>query len=115
MNLYEKAIKAWGPKSQQLKCIEELGELSADLARHVNGHASHDLLGEIADVVIMLEQLKLMFPDWEKAFKIKYESLEKRLSQMDSLDEMTRISQEAGLYEDTSKIWFNFFGKEKLK
>ena len=47
------------------KAIEELGELTSDLARRQNGKVRLlDLVGEIADCTIMLEQLRQIFgPD----------------------------------------------------
>ena len=63
--LYEKAILKWGKRSQIDMAIEESGELIVALSkrfRNHNGSTIDDIIGEIADVEIMLEQMKLIFP-----------------------------------------------------
>jgi NTP pyrophosphatase (non-canonical NTP hydrolase) len=56
------AILHFGVPSQISKAIEELSELSTELARHQNKRAMNvDIIDEIADCVIMLVQLTLIF------------------------------------------------------
>ena len=50
--VYETAIETWGMESQVWMVIEEMSELKND---------PDALADEIADVTIMLEQLRLMF------------------------------------------------------
>lgn len=57
---YHRAIEVYGPHAQILKAIEELGELQQALSRFLNG-LDHNAEEEIADVYIMLRQLKLIF------------------------------------------------------
>ena len=50
-------------KAQMVKCCEELSELNVAILKYVNGLGSSDaVLDEIADVYIMLEQLKAIMP-----------------------------------------------------
>ncbi len=90
--LYIKAIIEWGEAAQVRMAIEECSELITVLAkqgRNRNGSTTDDVLGEMADVEIMLEQLKIIF-DYESSilntstFKQKKEAklarLEKRLN-----------------------------------
>lgn len=54
---------AYGSRAQMIKCCEELSELSTAILHHVNKGENHEaILEEMADVYIMLEQLKSMIP-----------------------------------------------------
>jgi len=56
------AIEAFGNDSQIGMCIEECGELIAALNRYNRGRIRiKDVAGELADVCIMIEQMKLVF------------------------------------------------------
>jgi len=68
-----RAVWRWGPAAQEVKAIEELAELQQALARVVNAaalssmdeltRAVEHVFEEIADVEIMLEQIRLIFCD----------------------------------------------------
>ena len=59
--LYKKLIKQYG-QTQMIVAIEELSELQKEVCKAFrNKYKKDDMLGEIADVYIMLEQLKLYF------------------------------------------------------
>ena len=61
-NIYEKAIKFYGKISQIIVAIEELGELIQALAKHLRGFDNaENIAEEIADVEIMLKQLKIIY------------------------------------------------------
>ena len=50
-------------KAQKMKCCEELAELEMALLKHINkGGHTDDILEEMADVYIMLEQVRYMMP-----------------------------------------------------
>ena len=83
MKVYKQAIEKWGSKNQVIKTIEELSELSVELAKFSNGNRTGNLEYEIADVVIMIEQMKIVFPDWELAFERKIENLNKKIEEHD--------------------------------
>ena len=69
----KKAIDTYGAATQQLKAVEELSELIQAVMRALEGD-KHNVEEEIADVEIMLTQLKIMYDlkkidEW-KEFKI---------------------------------------------
>jgi len=62
--LYKEAFRSFGERRQILKALEEMAELSAELARYLGRPVGHDpkkvmdaVLGEVADVLIMVDQL----------------------------------------------------------
>ena len=55
----EQAIKVFGEREQEEKCIEELAELICAISHKHCGRESN-IAEEIADVEIMLEQLKMI-------------------------------------------------------
>lgn len=58
----DQAIEFFGKRYQINKAIEEMAELNAELARYQNDKAMIvNIIEEIADVSIMIEQLKLIF------------------------------------------------------
>ena len=62
--VYRKAIERFGPPNQMIKAIEEMSELTKVLAKILvmGGEVSLDeLIEEVADVTIMMEQLKLIY------------------------------------------------------
>lgn len=56
------AVNVYGKTSQCTVCMEEMAELTKELSKNLRGqdNTAH-IAEEIADVEIMLEQLKLMF------------------------------------------------------
>ena len=71
--LYEQAIQFWGKNFQIVVAVEECGELIHALTKYLrNGPIGRfDVAEEIADVEIMLEQLKVIFGErdveyWKK-------------------------------------------------
>ena len=58
--IYELALKKFGLEKQMIKCIEELSELQKELCKHSLGQGNIEhIIEEIADVEIMLEQMKI--------------------------------------------------------
>lgn len=55
--IMEEAIKTYGDDAQLIQAMEELAELQQALCRYLNGR-KNNLLEELADVYIMLEQIK---------------------------------------------------------
>ena len=86
--IYEKAIKKWGTKKQLWVVVEEFSELIQSLSKSIRKNdipkATENMSEEIADCLIMLEQLQKMF-DIEKRvieyYNIKLKRLEKLLCQ----------------------------------
>lgn len=89
--IYEKALEKWGHGLQLVKTIEELGELIQEVSKVLIDHETGEfvkvdkLAEEIADVEIMLDQIKRMtFNDvniGDKVDVIKKEKLA-RLAEM---------------------------------
>lgn len=60
--VYSAALETWGEQAQLLKAVEEMSELTKELCKLSLGETTLDKLAdEIADVTIMLEQLRLIF------------------------------------------------------
>ncbi|MDD3041118.1 hypothetical protein [Bacteroides sp.] len=84
-DVYNKAKATWGIDAQVTKAVEELSELIKELSKFLldDGNMEH-ITEEMADVEIMIEQLKLIFEN-KKAVKIVKKEKIHRLS--DRLDE----------------------------
>lgn len=64
--LYKEAVETFGAKNQHIVTIGELAECSAEIAKMFisNREADEDkILNELADVVIMMEQMKVIYGD----------------------------------------------------
>lgn len=61
--VYESAIDTYGTECQIWKAVEEMSELTKELAKRqcCNADNLDAMVDEIADVTIMMEQLRLMF------------------------------------------------------
>ena len=58
----QRAVDTWGKGSQLIICMEEMAELTKELSKNLRGQDNDlDIAEEVADVEIMLEQLKLIF------------------------------------------------------
>jgi hypothetical protein len=74
--IYKHLIDKFGEKAQVIVAIEELSELQKELCKYLRGDAGiRKISEEMADVEIMLEQLKLIFENEhpisiEKNYKI---------------------------------------------
>lgn len=61
-DLLQQAIDIWGEDTQVLMAVEECGELIAILAQYYRGRKTKgEVAEEIADVSIMMRQLRLIF------------------------------------------------------
>jgi len=59
-SICESALKKFGFKKQMIKCVEELSELQKELCKMSLGQGKRENIAEeIADVEIMLEQMKI--------------------------------------------------------
>lgn len=75
----EECIRQWGTKSQMGIAIEECSELITELiklGREVNGSDADSICNEIADVEIMMKQLRMIFGD-ERIDEIKERKLQR--------------------------------------
>ena len=59
--LYHAALDKWGADAQTAMCVEEMSELTKELCKWKRGKDNfNEIAEEIADVEIMLEQMKLL-------------------------------------------------------
>lgn len=62
VQIYRAAIYAWGAENQEKMVVEEMSELTKEICKHWRGRDNLDAIAdEIADVTIMLEQLRLIY------------------------------------------------------
>jgi hypothetical protein len=84
-NIYERAKQRYGQDIQIIVAIEEMAELVRVLTKILRSTYDHEkLCEEVADVELMLEQLKVMFsiePDVEKWKRHKLRRLERILDE----------------------------------
>lgn len=88
MDILEKAIKHYGSKNQLAQSIEELAELIVAINKYTrypnNIESKQHVTEEIADVLIMINQLKIIMDikDYEIECyrKYKLERLERRIN-----------------------------------
>lgn len=84
--ILQKAIDTYGSVRQTDKCIEELSELTQALQKARYAYVGAELKAacehvreEIADVQIMLDQMRLIYGDTAEQEAYKLERLEKRM------------------------------------
>lgn len=59
---FERALEHYGPDAQITMVLEEMSELQKELCKYRRGRANYDHIAEeIADVSIMLDQMRLLF------------------------------------------------------
>lgn len=82
---YRHAIRHYGREEQTVVAIEEMAELTKELSKNYRGKENREAIAEeVADVEIMLEQLKRIFgiPDLVNQYKcIKLARLQKRIDE----------------------------------
>ena len=71
--IHQRALSKFGEQNQHLKLIEEMSELTQAILKLTN------VAEEIADVQIVLDQLKLLYPEWKSWEQIKLARLEEML------------------------------------
>ena len=80
------AIRQNGYKMQTMVAIEEMAELTKELVKFMRGeHNTYAIAEEIADVEIMLRQMKIIYDikdeDVEKLMVIKLKRLKERMEE----------------------------------
>ena len=59
--LMKTAIDRYGETLQTFVAMEEMAELTKELSKHMRGASNHEaIVEEVADVYVMLEQIKIM-------------------------------------------------------
>jgi NTP pyrophosphatase (non-canonical NTP hydrolase) len=72
---HQRALSKFGEQNQHLKMIEEMAELTQAIIKRTN------VSEEIADVQIVLDQIKLSYPEWKTWEQIKLKRLEEKLGE----------------------------------
>lgn len=68
----QRAVEAYGKEHQLIICMEEMAELTKELSKNLRGHNNlQDISEEVADVEIMLEQVKVIFDLKEEVSEAK--------------------------------------------
>lgn len=75
---HQRALNKFGEAKQEGKLIEEMAELMQAILKRWNGR-EHNVSEEIADVQIVLDQIKILHPDWKTWEQIKLKRLEDML------------------------------------
>ena len=83
--LFQQALDRWGFSTQILVLLEEMAELQVELVRYLNRGTERLSLGkideEMADVELMIDQMKLVFNNEPKMAEIRKVKL-KRLRRL---------------------------------
>lgn len=84
--IYEEALELWGIDAQIKIAIEECAELIQKLVKYgrtVNGATNAEVAAEIADVEIMMKQMRLIFNSAlvNEFIDVKLDRLRKRLNE----------------------------------
>ena len=80
-DVYSAAIKKYGKISQLIMCMEEMSELIKELSTSIRGADNSSAISEeMADVEIMLEQLRIIYHNRSEVDTIKADKL-RRLEQ----------------------------------
>lgn len=91
-----RAIDHYGINHQEEKAKEELAELLTELSRLQDGRTTKEkIVGELADVLVMCEQLRLIFgaSDVDKAVDYKLTRLVRRIKLAGALNRTRRTGQ----------------------
>lgn len=95
--IYRAALTAWGADAQTLMVFEEMAELQKELCKAARGKDNREQIAEeIADVEIMLEQMKVLH-DCAEAVTAYRESKLRRLAIRCGADAETQKGKENGV------------------
>ena len=85
MKIYQKVLDRHGSTHQITLLIEEMAELTKELCKLLNSRYNNqaqlvqlesNICSEISDVSIVLEQIKLIYPEWKQHEERKLKRLE---------------------------------------
>ena len=78
MDIYDQALKAYGDSSQLEQLVEESAELIVAIKHYKRGRVLPEkVIEEAVDVELMLEQLKIIYPETALRAKTRQERLER--------------------------------------
>lgn len=88
--LYTRALETWGAYAQTAMVFEETAELQKELCKDMRGADNHEHIAEeIADVLIMLDQMMLLHDCEEQTMRFKTEKLRRLRARLDEHDRET--------------------------
>ena len=62
IKIYKQAIETYGARAQKLMAIEEMSELTKEICKDFRGSLDREhLIEEMADVLIMLDQMLILY------------------------------------------------------
>lgn len=83
-----RAVNMWGRQSQLVICMEEMAELTKELSKNLRGQDNElGIAEEVADVEIMLEQIKLLYGIHNEVESVRAEKI-------------LRLSKREGRYDE---------------
>jgi hypothetical protein len=72
------AVLTFGARAQKAKAVEEMAELTVELCKDLNGQGSlAHIAEEMADVEIMLEQLKYIYSNTALVYAYRKQKIER--------------------------------------
>ena len=75
---YSEAVRTYGKQPQLVMAMEEMSELTKELSKNIRGEKNVSAISEeIADVEIMLEQLKVIYGNRAEVDRVRGEKLER--------------------------------------
>lgn len=75
---YSEAVRTYGKQSQLIMAMEEMAELTKELSKNIRGAKNTSAISEeMADVEIMLEQLKVIFGNRSEVDRVRCEKLDR--------------------------------------
>jgi len=85
-NIYRELVDKFGQKHQMYVLVEEMGEATATISQFLNRNrdVEEEMLEEIADVVIMLEQMKVIYG--ERLVQAVLKKLQKAATHLEDKD-----------------------------
>ena len=88
--VYKRALSIYGEKNQVIMMFEEMSELQKALTKHLRGATDkRAIVDEVADVEIMLEQMKLLFNIENDVSERKQFKVERLMARLDRKENET--------------------------
>lgn len=85
--LYTRALETWGAYAQTAMVFEETAELQKELCKDMRGANNREHIAEeIADVLIMLDQMMLLHDCEAQTMEYKAEKLKRLRARLDEYD-----------------------------
>lgn len=97
LSIYLKAIRNWGIRTQLEMAQEEATELALAVRKMIKNPSAENqsaVAGEIADVEIMIEQLKVTYDLTKEVGYIKRQKVRKLKKRLEDFDLEWKLSQE---------------------